>query len=196
MTLANWVIPEGVLTVDCEGYPLAYVEQGWGETIVLVHGSLSDYRYWSPQLDDLRDRHRVIAVSLRHCFPEPWDGRGDGFSIGQHARDLVWFVRRFERPVTLVGFSRGGVVSVEAARAHPELFDRLVLVEPGLFSVLARDGLPGEDPAAHVFSRATALAFLCRPAAASDAGAVDGRRERSRALPNGPGRNPAMPARF
>jgi len=35
------------------------------------------------------EQYRVIAVSLCHYFPEPWDGRGDDFSILQHAVDLA-----------------------------------------------------------------------------------------------------------
>ena len=34
------------------------------------------------------EQYRVIAVSL-HYFSEPWDGRGDDFSILQHADDLA-----------------------------------------------------------------------------------------------------------
>jgi len=43
---APWALPAGVAAVDVNGYPMACVERGAGQTIVLVHGSLSDYRYW------------------------------------------------------------------------------------------------------------------------------------------------------
>jgi esterase len=41
---AQWAIPDEVMTVSVGGYPLAYRETGSGEPIVLVHGSLGDYR--------------------------------------------------------------------------------------------------------------------------------------------------------
>jgi hypothetical protein len=41
----------------------------------------------------LAAHYRVIAVSLRHYFPEPWDGQGDDFSVLQHADDVAEFSR-------------------------------------------------------------------------------------------------------
>ena len=155
--MSAWTIPEGVSTFDCDGYPIAYVDRGSGHTVVFVHGSLGDYRSWAPQLEALSDGYRVIALSQRHCFPEPWDGSGEGYSIAQHASDLVRFVEWLGVPVTLLGFSRGGVVAIEAARSRPELFANLVLVEPGLFSLLSTDGKPLEDPATAAAMKAAEL---------------------------------------
>jgi len=153
----EWTIPEGVSTFDCDGYPIAYVERGDGHAVVLVHGSLGDYRSWTPQLDALSEGYRMIALSQRHCFPEPWDGSGEGYSIEQHASDLLRFVESLGVPVTLLGFSRGGVVATEAARARPDLFANLVLVEPGLFSLLSTDGRPVDDPATAAAAKAAEL---------------------------------------
>jgi pimeloyl-ACP methyl ester carboxylesterase len=139
MTNPQWTIPEGLSVFDCDGYPLAYAKQGHGPTVLFVHGSLGDCRYWYPQVHGLSDTFRVIAVSLRRCFPEAWDGRGDGFSIEEHARDVVRFAEHLGQPVALVGFSRGGVVAVQAACARPKLFAKLVLVEPGLDSLIGAD---------------------------------------------------------
>jgi len=41
---------------------------------VLVHGTLGDFRTWYSVLGPLSKKHRVIAVSLRHFFPEHWNG--------------------------------------------------------------------------------------------------------------------------
>src|SRR6516162_10213965 len=70
-----WLLPEGVKSIEVNGYPMAYHESGSGMPLILVHVFAEQYR--------------VIAVSLRHYFPEPWDGRGDDFSILQHAVDLA-----------------------------------------------------------------------------------------------------------
>jgi pimeloyl-ACP methyl ester carboxylesterase len=34
---------------EINGYRMAYVGEGRGEPLVMVHGSLSDYRYWARQ---------------------------------------------------------------------------------------------------------------------------------------------------
>jgi pimeloyl-ACP methyl ester carboxylesterase len=186
----DWTIPDGVSTFDCGGYPIAYVERGSGHTVVLVHGSLGDYRAWAPQLDALSDAYRMIALSQRHCFPEPWDGNGDGYSIEQHASDLLRFVEWLGVPVTLLGFSRGGVVATEAVRSRPDLFASLVLVEPGLFSLLSTDGRPFEDPATAAAASAAELisggdlegGLRCLIDSAGGAGAWDNVPEERRAL--------------
>jgi len=45
------------------GYDLAYTQVGQGEPLVCVHGSLNDFRIWSPVLGLLSRRHCVIAPS-------------------------------------------------------------------------------------------------------------------------------------
>ena len=91
------------------GYDLAYLEVGQGPPLLCVHGSLCDFRVWSPVLGPLSRRHRVIAPSLRHFFPERWDGRGPGFTVAQHVADVVAFIEGLGAgPLHLMGHSRGG----------------------------------------------------------------------------------------
>jgi pimeloyl-ACP methyl ester carboxylesterase len=119
-------------TLHVNGYDMAYLEVGKGPPLVCVHGSLGDFRTWSPVLGPLSKKHRVIAVSLRHFFPEHWDGVGDTYSIAQHVADVIGFIEKLDAgPVDLMGHSRGGHISFRAAQRHPDLLRRLVLVEPG-----------------------------------------------------------------
>ena len=125
-----WPLPEGVKSVEVNGYPMAYQESGSGTPLVLVHGALNDYRYWNSQIPVFATHHRIIAVSLRHYFPEPWDGRGDDFSIPQHADDLAAFVQALDLgPVHLLGHSRGGAVVLDVAARHPEVIRTLILAD-------------------------------------------------------------------
>jgi pimeloyl-ACP methyl ester carboxylesterase len=74
----------------------------------------------------------VIAVSLRHFFPEHWDGIGDTYSIAQHVDDVIGFIERLDvGPVDLMGHSRGGHISFRVAQRRPDLLRRLILAEPG-----------------------------------------------------------------
>lgn len=126
---AAWQLPDGVKTVDSNGYPMAYIEKGSGSTVVLVHGAMCDYRCWGTLMKALPTTHRVVAVSLRHYYPEPWDGSGDTYSEAQHAKDLAAFVQQMSPPVSIVAHSYGGSVAFEMARQRPELVKKLVLVE-------------------------------------------------------------------
>jgi pimeloyl-ACP methyl ester carboxylesterase len=119
-------------TLRVNGHDMAYLEVGQGPPLVCVHGALGDFRTWSPVLGPLSKQHRVIAVSLRHFFPEQWDGVGDTYSIAQHVADVIAFIEQLEtKPVDLMGHSRGGHISFRAAQRRPELLRKLVLVEPG-----------------------------------------------------------------
>jgi pimeloyl-ACP methyl ester carboxylesterase len=114
------------------GTDMAYLEVGKGPPLVCVHGSLGDFRTWFPVIGPLSKKHRVIAISLRHFFPEHWDGVGDTYSIAQHVADVIGFIEKLDAgPVDLMGHSRGGHISFRAAQRRPDLLRKLVLVEPG-----------------------------------------------------------------
>jgi pimeloyl-ACP methyl ester carboxylesterase len=119
-------------TLHVNGYDMAYLEVGQGPPLLCVHGSLCDFRIWSAVLGPLTQKHRVIAVSLRHFFPEHWDGVGDTYSIAQHTADVIGFIEQLEAgPVDLMGHSRGGHVSFRVAQRRPDLLRKLILAEPG-----------------------------------------------------------------
>lgn len=136
----SWTIPPDAATQLVNGYPLAYVARGTGPTVVLVHGVLTDYRYWQAPLESWPTTYRVVAISLRHFYPEDWGGTGTDFTVKQHAQDLIAFIERQPGPVHLVGWSYGAHVSYEAARARPELIKKLVLVEAPLDSLVGTQG--------------------------------------------------------
>jgi len=129
----TWDLPPGVKTMLVNNYEMAYIERGTGPVLVLVHGVMNDYRIWGGQIGPLGARFRVIAVSLRHYFPEKWNGNGDDLSVGQHASDMAAFIKGLNSgPVHLLGHSRGGAVAAEVAKTNPELLRSLVLADPAL----------------------------------------------------------------
>ena len=119
-------------TIKVNGYDMAYLEVGQGHPLVCVHGTLGDFRTWYAVLGPLSKKHRVIAVSLRHFFPEHWNGTGDDYRMAQHVGDVIAFIEQITpKPVDLMGHSRGGHVSFRVAQARPDLLRKLVLAEPG-----------------------------------------------------------------
>jgi esterase len=77
-------------------------------------------------------RRCCIAPSLRHFFPEHWDGVGSDYTMAQHVADAMAFVEALRLgPVDLLGHSRGGHVSFRLAQQRPDLVRRLILAEPG-----------------------------------------------------------------
>ena len=136
----SWAIPHGVKTIVANGYPIAYQETGSGAPVVLVHGSLSDYRTWSLQVPELAKTNRTFAISLRHYYPEKWNGEGDDFSITQHAHDVAAFIRALQLgKAHVLGHGRGGAVALNVAHHHPDTVRSLILMDAsGLESLLPK----------------------------------------------------------
>ena len=119
-------------TIRVNGYDMPYLEVGHGQPLVCVHGTLGDFRTWYAVLGPLSKKHRVIAVSLRHFFPEHWDGAVTDYRMAQHVSDIIGFIEQITpRPVDLMGHSRGGHLAFRIAQQRPDLLRKLVLAEPG-----------------------------------------------------------------
>jgi esterase len=119
-------------TLDVNGYAMAYLEVGKGPPLVCVHGTLGDFRTWSAVYGPLSKQRRVISVSLRRFFPEHWDGVGNDYLMAQHVADVIAFIEKFDnKPLDLMGHSRGGHIAFRVAQQRPDLLRKMVLAEPG-----------------------------------------------------------------
>src|ERR1700748_1080404 len=153
------------------GYDMAYLDigQAKGPPLVCVHGSLNDFRIWGCVTGPLTTKHRLICVSLRHFFPDHWDGKGDSYTIAQHVDDLIAFIEKLNAgPVDLMGHSRGGHVSFRVAQRRPDLLRKLILAEPG------GELDPTLDPEAQPGAPSPLLARFTASAEKIAAGDVDG----------------------
>ncbi|NML31722.1 alpha/beta fold hydrolase [Paraburkholderia antibiotica] len=140
-------MPSFVTTASSLSVP--YVEAGQGEPMVFVHGSLCDYRYWTPQLSALGEHFHCLAPSLGHYWPEA-DAYGRAeFSWEAHVAEVAEFIVALDlAPVHLVGHSRGGCVAFHLAREFPRLVKTLTLADPGGPLQSPSDRAPATMPAA------------------------------------------------
>ncbi|WP_298012775.1 alpha/beta hydrolase [uncultured Castellaniella sp.] len=125
-------LPHHILPLD-DG-ELHYTQAGdGGDAILLIHGSLCDYRYWRWQVPALAERHRVLAPSLRGCWPDPQPHPQAAYRVDAHARDLARLIRSLDlgRGVHVVGHSRGAQVALALAVQAPALCRSLTLADPG-----------------------------------------------------------------
>jgi pimeloyl-ACP methyl ester carboxylesterase len=124
--------------VSVNGLSFTYVEEGSGPPIVLVHGSVLDYREWSKQMAPLARHYRVIAYSRRYHWPNLPPGEGADASLERQADDLAAIIKAMGvAPAHIVGHSYGGAVAINLTLRHPELVRTLVLSEPAVSGVLA-----------------------------------------------------------
>ncbi len=111
-------------------HDVSYRRCGEGPTVLLIHGMAGSSHTWREVMPRLAQAHDVIAPDLL--------GHGesakplDDYSLGAFASGLRDFLGALgvER-ATIVGQSLGGGVAMQFAYQHPELAERLVLVNSG-----------------------------------------------------------------
>jgi pimeloyl-ACP methyl ester carboxylesterase len=123
--------------VQINDLTLHYIELGQGTPVVLVHGTLEDYRTWDGQLQALSKGYRLISYSRRYHYPNQWPKDSTDFSVIIHARDLAAFIKALNLPpVHLIGHSYGAFIAFLVARDHPEVIRSLTLGEPPVMPLL------------------------------------------------------------
>ena len=120
-----------MLTCRVNNWDMPYVVVGNGLPLVCIHGSLGDYRVWSPVMGLMSRTRRVIAPSLRHFFPAHGIEAHGPFTMAQHVADTIAFIEAIGGRVDLMGHSRGGHIAFRVAQQRPDLLRRIVLAEPG-----------------------------------------------------------------
>lgn len=111
---------------------IAYGEKGTGKPLVLVHGVASWSYCWHANIEPLSKHFRVL------CF----DAKGSGFSAkplqsepsDHKVVELERVLRALcDEPAIIVAESLGALVALATVQAHPELCDRLVLLNVPIF---------------------------------------------------------------
>jgi non-heme chloroperoxidase len=126
--------PDSILV---NGTELTYIEQGHGDPIIFVHGTIGDYRAWAEMLAPFAKRYRAITYSRRAHYPNAWPADYARCLPTVHAADLAALINALELgSAHLFGHSYGALVSLVLASQRPDLVRTLILGEPPLLSWL------------------------------------------------------------
>lgn len=116
--------------LDLHGDHVAYLDEGQGEVILLIHGMAGSSQTWRSVIRPLSRNYRVVAPDLlghgRSAKP-----RSD-YSLGAFAvslRDLLDELGVAQ--ATVVGHSLGGGVAMQFVYQHPDYARRLILIGSG-----------------------------------------------------------------
>lgn len=124
-------------SIRVNGTELTYVEQGRGDPILVVHGTLGDFRSWFEKLTPMSEHYRVISYSRRAHYPNAWPSDYASCLPIVHAADMATLIEGLELgPTHIFGHSYGALVSLVLASQRPALVRTLVLGEPPLLSLL------------------------------------------------------------
>lgn len=107
---------------------LAFIDEGRGEPVVLVHAFPLDGRVWDAVRAELSSTHRVIVPDLRGFGSS--GGQSPPASVDAHADDLAAVLDELGvARAIVVGLSLGGYVALAFARWHLSRLAGLVLVD-------------------------------------------------------------------
>ena len=115
-------------TVMVHGHKLAYYEAGKGSVVILIHGLGADSRHWAANIDALSQNFRVIALD------QIGYGQSDKplmrYTVENFSDYLHGFLQAVKIPqASLVGNSLGGWVALDFTLRHPQMVEKLVLVD-------------------------------------------------------------------
>lgn len=96
-----------------------------GSRIVFCHGLFGQGRNWTQHAKALAADHRVLLVDMPDHGRSPWSERFDFVTAASQVAELL----SADDPVVLVGHSMGGKTAMVLALRHPELVERLCVVD-------------------------------------------------------------------
>lgn len=127
-------------TAEVDGIRLSYSENGEGQPVVFVHGIPTDIRAWNGQVAPFSKKYRVITYSRRHAHPNNNGEKLLESTIENNTKDLEGLISSLGLPpIHLIGHSYGGFIAAYLAVKSPGLIKKLVLVEPGITTLLVKD---------------------------------------------------------
>jgi pimeloyl-ACP methyl ester carboxylesterase len=127
-------------TCDCPILRSSMLAAGAGAPVLLLHGSASAAVMWSPVIDALKPRFRVIAPDLiGYGRTDSWPD-GHGFMVDDELRLVEPLLPHAPAGVHVVGHSFGGVVALHLALAGRVPIRSLTLIEPVAFFLLPHAG--------------------------------------------------------
>lgn len=113
--------------IVCNDIKLYYERTGKGPELVLLHGFGCDLRLWEPLIPRLKNDLTVTAFDMRGSGKS--DKPTEPYSIETLRNDAASFIEAVcKGPVSVLGFSMGGMVAMDLAATRPELVERLILV--------------------------------------------------------------------
>jgi 2-hydroxy-6-oxonona-2,4-dienedioate hydrolase len=115
-------------SVTVHGHKIVYYERGQGSTVILIHGLGADSRHWAANVGALAEKFRVIAID------QIGYGQSDKPLMRYTVENFVDYLHGFFEAAkipqaSLVGNSLGGWVALDFTLRHPQMVEKLVLVD-------------------------------------------------------------------
>ncbi len=106
---------------------LNYKEFGQGEPVIILHGLFGTSDNWQTLAKKLAEHYSVYILDLRNHGRSPHE---DEFNYKVMAKDLKDFMEsHWIYSARIIGHSMGGKVAMQFATDHPDMVEKLVIVD-------------------------------------------------------------------
>lgn len=121
---------------EYDGLRLAHLDEGEGPPVLFVHGEPTWSFLWRKTIPPVLDAgFRCIAPDLPGFGRSDKPTSVDWYSYDRHVQALSTLVEQLDlNDATIVVHDWGGPIGLRVAVEHPERFDRLVILDTGLFT--------------------------------------------------------------
>lgn len=111
------------------GLKLHYVTQGEGPLMLMLHGFPEFWYSWRHQIPDFAKDFKVVALDLRGYNDSDKPQDKSAYVMSEFIKDIKGVIQGlgYEKCV-LVGHDWGGAIAWNFAYAHPELVDKLIVL--------------------------------------------------------------------
>lgn len=106
-----------------------YVTMGEGPLLVMIHGFPDYWFTWREQMPELAKRFQVVAIDQRGYNKSDQPEGVANYAMNKLVGDIRAVIEHFDRKsATIVGHDWGGAVAWSFAMSHPQMTDRLVVL--------------------------------------------------------------------
>ena len=125
---------------DNDGVRIHYASLGEGPLVVMIHGFPDFWYTWRDQMAALSSEYHVVAVDLRGYNRSDKPDGVAAYAMPNHLADIAAVIKHTgEESATIVGHDWGGAVAWSFALTHPEMTDKLVILNLPHPNGLARE---------------------------------------------------------
>ncbi len=116
--------------VVVQDYNIHYVESGEGESILLIPGAWSTYRFWNRVLPLLSKHYLILALDYLGAGDSDKPRSGFDYTVEEQADLIAGMMDTLQiSKVHIVGTSYGGGIALNLAARYPDRVGRIVSIE-------------------------------------------------------------------